>query len=206
MACAAKNGEALASQKELLKREIRKQKSRDRPVEKAEELEKSTTGKQLGSGETAESNSEDAGERNALDDARLRRRHITQNRAPVHNSVTECVTIARKPCASMLRACHGSFGVGASLSPMDMDIKELNAIFTPAELITFIHIAAASRTDEGAGLPWVLNIDSVPAHPTFVHLDVAMVVTDHVSETTLFTYHRSPLLPALLPPAPRGWR
>jgi hypothetical protein len=82
---------------------------------------------------------------------------------------------------------------------MDGEVKKFQTVFAEAQPVLFIHITAASRTNEIAGPFGMLRIGSVPAYPTLVHPDVTITVINHIPETTLLTYHKFPLSLVLSP-------
>jgi hypothetical protein len=88
------------------------------------------------------------------------------------------------------------FAIVTPLRPLNIDIEELQTVLAVAQLIFRIHVMAAAGTDERTQSLWMIDVESVTAYPTFVHLDVTITIIDHIPGTTFAAYH---LIPPLQP-------
>jgi hypothetical protein len=76
---------------------------------------------------------------------------------------------------------------------LNMDVEEFRTGPAVAQPIFRIQVIAASGAHESTRSLWMIDIESVTACPTFVHLDVTVTFIDHIRRTAFAAHHLIPL-------------
>ncbi len=81
------------------------------------------------------------------------------------------------------------FTIGTHHHRLNMDAEEPRTGPAVAQPIFRIQVIAASAAHESTRSLWMIDIESVTACPTFVHLDVTVTFIDHIRRTAFAAHH-----------------